>query len=61
MDIPFYFKGIKRDSTILFDGGFYNNFPWDVMVQDFNPDFIIGVKVSNNPKNPDEDNIFTQI
>ncbi|MDR0692904.1 MAG: patatin-like phospholipase family protein [Prevotellaceae bacterium] len=61
MSYPFYFKGIKRDSTILFDGGFYNNFPWDVMAQDFNPDFIIGVKVSNNPKNPDEDNIFTQI
>ena len=61
MSYPFYFKGIKKDSTILFDGGFYNNFPWDVMVQDFNPDFIVGVKVSGNPKNPDEDNIFTQI
>jgi NTE family protein len=61
MSYPFFFKGVKKDSTILFDGGFYNNFPWDVMVQDFNPDVIIGVKVSNNPKNPDEDNIFTQI
>ncbi|MDR3180473.1 MAG: patatin-like phospholipase family protein [Prevotellaceae bacterium] len=61
MSYPFYFKGVKEDSTILFDGGFYNNFPWNVMVQDFNPDLIIGVKVSNNPKNPDEDNIFTQI
>jgi NTE family protein len=61
MSYPFYFKGIKRDSTILFDGGFYNNFPWDVMVQDFNPDVIIGVKVSSNPKIPEEDNIFTQI
>ncbi|MDR2448418.1 MAG: patatin-like phospholipase family protein [Prevotellaceae bacterium] len=61
MSYPFYFKGVKRDSTILFDGGFYNNFPWDVMVHDFNPDFIIGVKVSSNPKNPDEDNIFMQI
>jgi NTE family protein len=61
MSYPFFFKGVKQDSTILFDGGFYNNFPWDVMVQDFNPDVIIGVKVSSNPKNPDEDNIFTQI
>jgi NTE family protein len=61
MSYPFFFKGVKTDSTILFDGGFYNNFPWDVMVQDFNPDVIIGVKVSNNPKIPDEDNIFTQI
>lgn len=61
MSYPFYFKGIKRDSTILFDGGFYNNFPWDVMADDFNPDLIIGVKVSSNPKIPEEDNIFTQI
>jgi NTE family protein len=61
MSYPFYFKGVKKDSTILFDGGFYNNFPWDVMEQDFNPDLIIGIKVSSNPKNPDEDNIFTQI
>jgi NTE family protein len=61
MSYPFFFKGVKRDSTILFDGGFYNNFPWDVMVQDFNPDVIIGAKVSSNPKIPKEDNIFTQI
>ena len=61
MSYPFYFKGVKEDSTILFDGGFYNNFPWDVMERDFNPDIIIGVKVSGNPKNPDEDNIFMQV
>jgi NTE family protein len=61
MSYPFYFKGVKMDSTVLFDGGFYNNFPWDVMEQDFNPDFIIGVKVSSNPQSPKEDDVFMLI
>ncbi len=26
MTFPFYFKPIMVDSTLLFDGGFYNNF-----------------------------------
>ncbi len=42
MSYPFYFKGVKIDSTMLFDGGFYNNFPWDVVAKDFNPDVITG-------------------
>ncbi len=61
MSYPFYFKGVKMDSTMLFDGGFYNNFPWDVMAKDFNPDIIIGSKCSGNPPNPDEDNLFQQL
>jgi NTE family protein len=61
MSYPFYFKGVKMDSTILFDGGFYNNFPWNVMDQDFHPDVIIGVKVSGNPANPNEDDLLKQV
>ncbi len=61
MSYPFYFKGVKMDSTMLFDGGFYNNFPWDVMAKDFSPGVIIGSKCSGNPPNPDEDNLFQQL
>ncbi len=44
MTYPGYFKPISIDSTILFDGGFYNNFPWKLTKTKYNPDYIIGVK-----------------
>lgn len=61
MTFPFIFKPIMIDSTLLFDGGFYNNFPWDVMVKDFNPDYIIGVKCSSNPLEPGVEDLMTQV
>ncbi len=61
MTYPFLFKPIIIDSVLLFDGGFYNNFPWDIMVSDFNPDFIIGSKCSGNAAHPDADDILSQI
>ncbi len=61
MSYPFYFKGVKIDSTMLFDGGFYNNFPWDVMEKDFAPDVIIGAKCAGNPLRPDEDDLVQQL
>ena len=44
MTYPFLFQPIIIDSTLLFDGGFYNNFPWDVVIKDFNPDILIGLE-----------------
>jgi NTE family protein len=61
MTYPFYFKPIVIDSTLLFDGGFYNNFPWDVMREAFAPEIIIGAKCAGNPAAPDEDNILKQM
>lgn len=61
MTYPFYFKPIIIDSTLLFDGGFYNNFPWDIMERDFGPDYIIGVKCAGNVAIPDADDILTQV
>lgn len=60
MTYPFFFKPIKIDSVLLYDGGLYNNFPRDVMQEEFNPDVIIGSAVSNNPVNPDERDIMSQ-
>lgn len=44
MTFPAYFKPIVVDSTLLFDGGFYNNFPWQLMEEIHNPDYLIGSK-----------------
>jgi len=61
MTYPFYFEAIEVNKTLLFDGGLYNNFPADVMFNDFNVDYIIGSNVSyNNPK-PKRNNIISQI
>lgn len=61
MTFPFVFKPIEVDSTLLYDGGIYNNFPVDVMQEDFNPDFIIGCKVASNPVKPKEDDLMAQL
>jgi NTE family protein len=61
MSYPFYIKPILVDGKLLFDGGLYNNFPSNVMYDDFFPDFMIGSNVSGNNPPPDEDNILSQI
>ncbi|MCQ2974733.1 MAG: patatin-like phospholipase family protein [Bacteroidales bacterium] len=61
MAIPFYFKPVKYEQGLLYDGGIYNNFPIDAMEKDFNPDYIIGVQVSDNNENPAEDDLVMQI
>ncbi|MBN1819591.1 MAG: patatin-like phospholipase family protein [Prolixibacteraceae bacterium] len=55
MTVPFYFKPISINGTVLFDGGIYNNFPTDVMKEVFKPDFIIGHKVADESRlNPED-------
>ncbi|MFH2094198.1 MAG: patatin-like phospholipase family protein, partial [Bacteroidota bacterium] len=61
MTIPLFFKPLIIDDCLLFDGGILNNFPVDVMDRDFDPDVIIGSKVSSNSAKPDEDDVLLQI
>jgi len=61
MTFPFYFKPIRIDGHLLFDGGMYNNFPSDVVMDDFNPDIIIGSKAAGNYDPPSEDDIVSQL
>jgi NTE family protein len=61
MTVPFYFKPIEINDTLLFDGGIVNNFPQDFMKEIFNPDIIIGHKVSDDAKIPHIDNLMQQI
>ena len=61
MSFPFFIQPIKFNNQLLFDGGLYNNFPADVMVNDFAPDFIIGSNVSSNYKSPEEHDLLSQV
>ncbi len=61
---PFYFKPVNYNGKILFDGGLYNNFPADVLENEFHPDFIIGVDAVDGGAAdvpPDEDDIISQV
>ena len=53
MSFPFVFRPIKIDSIIAYDGGIYDNFPVDVMVKEFHPDFIVGSVVAVAPGKPE--------
>ncbi|MEZ4999857.1 MAG: patatin-like phospholipase family protein [Bacteroidales bacterium] len=58
---PLYFEPAIIDSVLLFDGGIYNNFPYDVLIEDFRPDFIIGSKVANRSPRPGRDDLMLQL
>ncbi len=58
---PFYLSPMTADNQILFDGGIFNNFPSDIMLNDFEPDIMIGVNVSSGNDIPYEDNMFSQM
>jgi NTE family protein len=61
MTFPFYFRPVRINGKLLFDGGMYNNFPSDVMMEDFSPEVIIGSKAASNYPPPQDDNIVSQI
>lgn len=52
MSFPIVFQPAEVDSMLLYDGGIYDNFPVDVMKEDFSPDFILGIDVSTVEKGP---------
>lgn len=62
MTFPLFFQPIVIDSVLYFDGGLYNNFPWDIMIKDFKPDYMIGVKCASQFATvPKPDDIVSQI
>ena len=61
MSYPLYLEPITIDKKLLFDGGLYNNFPTDVMRDDFGPDVIIGCNVSSNEDPPREGDAISQL
>ena len=61
MTIPLVFQPLRADSVLLYDGGIYNNFPWNVLEEDFQPDIFIGGKCIKSFPNPDETSLVEQI
>jgi len=61
MTVPFFFKPIEIDSVLLFDGGLVNNFPTDVMRQEFKPDIMIGSAIDFKDRKPKKDDVKLQI
>ncbi len=61
MSYPFYIRPITINGKLMFDGGLYNNFPSNIMYEEFYPDFMIGSNVTGNNPPPDEDNLLSQI
>ncbi|MDR2473229.1 MAG: patatin-like phospholipase family protein [Tannerella sp.] len=58
MTFPFIFKPIWKNGIPLFDGGIYDNFPVQVMKDDFNPDFIFGSAVRGGGIKPSANPIY---
>lgn len=58
---PLYMKPISVNGKLLFDGGIYNNFPADVMLEDFYPDIIIGSKVASVVTAPKSGDLISQL
>ena len=61
MSFPMVYKPIEMNGVLVYDGGIYDNFPVDVMEEDFNPGFIIGVSVSRPDKKPEPGDMFGQL
>lgn len=59
MTIPFVFSPIEIDSVKFYDGGLANNFPWQVLKEDFNPDILLGSRCATNSH--ESDNALEQI
>ncbi|MCM1110570.1 MAG: patatin-like phospholipase family protein [Clostridium sp.] len=61
MSFPVVFHPIEIDSVLCFDGGIYDNFPVDVMHDEFAPSIMIGSNVSGPNHKPTPDNLFGQL
>lgn len=61
MSFPIVFKPIYENGLPLFDGGIYDNFPVDVMRQEFAPEFIIGIDVSTASSKVNVNNLIDQV
>lgn len=61
MSFPVVFQPTELDSTLMYDGGIYDNFPVGVMHDEFKPDIIIGVDVANHDTKPKTGDLAQQL
>lgn len=61
MSFPLVFRPIEVNGILLYDGGIYDNFPVNVMEEDFHPEFTIGVSVSGADSKPIRGDMYSQL
>lgn len=61
MTFPLYLNPIRINGVLYFDGGLYDNFPLNVMYEQFPADFIIGSNVTKNDIRANENDFFGMI
>lgn len=61
MSFPVVFRPIDIDGIPLYDGGIYDNFPVDVMRNEFAPSIMIGVDVHTPDAEAPTNDILTQL
>ncbi len=58
---PFYFRPVRINGKLLFDGGMLDNFPIETTIKEFKPDFVIGSKAASNYPPANESDIISQL
>jgi len=58
---PFFYRPIRINGMLLFDGGMFDNFPTSAAESEFHPDVIIGSKAAGNYAPPTATNIMSQV
>ncbi|MDE7411614.1 MAG: patatin-like phospholipase family protein [Paramuribaculum sp.] len=61
MSFPLVFYPIDIDGHVMYDGGIYDNFPVNVMRDDFAPQFMIGVNVASSDSKSDDMSLIDQL
>lgn len=61
MSFPMVFEPIELNGVPMYDGGIYDNYPVDVMMEEFKPDAVIGVNVGSGKSAPDTRNMMDQL
>ncbi|KAA6337606.1 putative NTE family protein [termite gut metagenome] len=61
MSFPLIFKPTRINGVLAYDGGLYDNFPSDVMIDDFKPDIIIGSVVADDRVEAEESDLMGQL
>ncbi len=61
MSFPMVFEPIELNGIPMYDGGVYDNYPVDVMMEEFNPDALIGINVGSKNAPPSTRNPVDQL
>ncbi|MCM1521470.1 MAG: patatin-like phospholipase family protein [Muribaculaceae bacterium] len=61
MSFPMVFEPIDLDGVPMYDGGIYDNFPVDVMMEHYKPDVVVGVNVGSKDAPPTTRNPMAQL